>query len=85
MRRGSGVDVQSTPTISFSLNINTYPRGTYRLNKIPGSVNFFKPGLATPPLPPCGNNIPQKAISKKNILQKRKYFNNILIDIYRHM
>jgi len=24
MRRGSGVDVQSTPTISFSLNINTY-------------------------------------------------------------
>jgi len=30
---------------------NTATRGTYRLNKIPGSVNFFKPGLATPPSP----------------------------------
>jgi len=49
-----------------------WPRGTYRLNKIPGSVNFFKPGH--PPSPPVGITyhkrlFPRKIYHKKeNIL-----------------
>jgi len=55
-------------------NEHVLPRGTYTLKKIPGSVNFFKPSLATLPCPPVGIKyhkilFPRKIYSEKgNIL-----------------
>jgi len=45
-------------------------RGTYRLNKILGLVNFFKPGLATPPSPTVGITYHKRLFPRKIYYKK---------------
>jgi len=71
------IDDRSTvlTAVYYLYNWILLSRGTQDVVNSPGLANFFKAWKVTPPPPPpCGNNIPHKVISKKNITQKRKLF-----------